>query len=861
MPRVTISALHEIKAGAADLLTATRSSNRVITALREGNGNLKLIVWDVANDGAFTRRGDATAGTVDRIAVTDWPGGPGVVTAVRTASGTLKIIAWKLDANGALQRVGDHEGEAIKDVSISSPAGFAGVVTAVVNSSGNLEVIAWKLSASGQFTKTDSLTAGAAAKLDIKALSTAGGAARVAVAMRNGAGNLEIINWSIQSNGQLKRLGEAVAGPISDVALAARAGSNADLLSLSTGADGELTVIGWEVAADGNLTRVSTGRGGKASSPTLVTWHPDIHTYGVGALCTEDGKLKLIVWRNGVELVRHGELTSDPVKQVVLTGWLDGVVTVARDAAGNLKLVSWQLRNAGIKLLRQEWPVQSMSPNPPTPPPPSANVSEPEPHRLAKYGEPAPQPPPGPGDGTDGGAGTSPPWKNRYFPSVNGVDPMLAVGHKFVIATQDHQIAFLGRDGTALPSKNGESTNMSATTFFGQLIAATNPDGTPNQNNINLISPLEIKEFYDTRVTYDPQSKRFVILSAARKQIGTPPPRYIAFAVSKTEDPRDGFYQYMTTESNFRDFPRLVVHNGMVLVGNNAAAGGGEVDTPILNAFDLAALQQFAPDPPNWQYYSSDVDGAVRVFLVLHHGETNGMTCLVDIRNGDPVLRISAFPKPAQPWLAPQPLFAKHTLGSAAGWPGPFGVFRGSTLYLSGSVLLNDRIPNVRPAQYSVRIVRIPFSAISPAALTVNDNGVVDVSFSGIRQTDAPSDLVSCESPHIAVNKNSDVIFVYGRTGIQTVQPLPPEVCYTLWYHNDAKQRQSALLQAGSWQPMWTYKGEQTPTVMTTANKLDYATAVVDPVDDTTFWVSHEYADSTTSSWVTVIGVIDLAAS
>jgi hypothetical protein len=219
VPRVTITSLHETTAGAADLLMATRLSNRVITALRAGNGELKVVVWDVASDGAFTRRGHASGGSGDQIAITDWPQGPGVITAVRTASGKLKIIAWKIDSQGAVQRMGDQESDAISEVSISSPSGFAGVVTAAVNGSGKLEVNAWKLSASGQFTKGDSMTAGSASKLDITALSQSGGAARVAVAVRNGSGNLEIVNWSISSGGQVSRLGDGVGGPINDVAL------------------------------------------------------------------------------------------------------------------------------------------------------------------------------------------------------------------------------------------------------------------------------------------------------------------------------------------------------------------------------------------------------------------------------------------------------------------------------------------------------------------------------------------------------------------------------------------------------------------------------------------------------------------
>ena len=178
-------------------------------------------------------------------------------------------------------------------------------------------------------------------------------------------------------------------------------------------------------------------------------------------------------------------------------------------------------------------------------------------------------------------------------------------------------------------------------------------------------------------------------------------------------------------------------------------------------------------------------------------------------------------------------------------------------------------MPNAQTPRYSVRTVRIPFSAISSSGITVNTNGVVDWFFGRNSPTDNPADLVTYDVPHLAVNKDSNVIFVYGRTGVKTASPLPPEARYTLWRHDESKQRSSALLQAGSWQPTWNYDAsstdgippETTPTAITHAYKLDYSTAVVDPVDDTTFWVIHEYADGAKSNWVTVIGVVDPSAS
>lgn len=866
MPRVTITQADQASAGAVQQVAVTRLGSLVITALRNGSGRLQVIAWEVGSDGGITRRGDALAGDVSRVVVTDWPEGPGVVTAVRTASGDLKVIAWKVANDGSVQRAGEDTAGPVNEVAISSPPGFAGVVTPVRTGSGELKVIAWKVSNSGEVTRAGDASAGTCSKVTATALPAANGATRIAVALRSGAGNLAIITWAITSAGAVTRLHEAGAGAISDVALAHRSTTAADLISLTRGPSGDLTVIGWDVKANGSLDRLATAQGGDVSALDVVTWKPDVHPYVVAALRTSTGKLKLIVWRNGADLRRHGELTSTDIQDVAMTTWSGGVVTVARDAGGNLRLVSWRLQPAGIRLLHRVWPATMNAP--------AAVEADTLPRRarIAGYGEPldsemAPLPAPA---GPDGADAESPPWQERFFPSVSGIDPMLAVGHQFVVVTQQGRIAFYDRNGNALPSKAGESTNMSATSFFSGFLATTNPDGSPNPDNINLLAPHEINEFYDTRVCYDAPSRRFVILSAARRSPWMPTTRYFAFAVSLTEDPRDGFQQYMTTESNFRDFPRVTVQGDRLLVAHNASGQAEEGDTPILYAFHYPSVRQGVPDPPNWQYYPGDLNGAARVFLVSHHGSSSGMTFVFDIRDGDPKLRIAAFPTAGQPGLAPNPVFADATLSSQAPWPGPFGVFRNNTLYLAGQVEITARVPNVAPPRNSIRTIRIPLGTITSSQISVNAAGIVDRIFGLNAPSDDPSDKVTYDEPGLAVNKFGDVCFVYGRTGVTTKQPLFPEVRYSVWFHGEAQQRRSRLLQAGTFQPIWFYdpdddKGPLPPetvaTPVTHAYKLDYATAVVDPVDDVTFWMIHEYADGASQSWKTVVGVVNPTAT
>ena len=207
-------------------------------------------------------------------------------------------------------------------------------------------------------------------------------------------------------------------------------------------------------------------------------------------------------------------------------------------------------------------------------------------------------------------------------------------------------------------SRVSRQARSSATAFFHHFLDESNPDGSENVNNINRYSPRQINEFYDTRVDYDPVSKRFAILSAAREG-GSPDTRFYAFAVSKTEDPRDGFHQYMTTETNYRDFPRLTMNGDLLLVAHNAANSKADTDgdRPVLSAYHLPSLRQGSDDPPNWQYYSSDLNDAPRVFLVSHRGNTSGLSFVTDIR-GDVTLRVAAFVPASEPHLAPAPIFA-----------------------------------------------------------------------------------------------------------------------------------------------------------------------------------------------------------
>ena len=495
-------------------------------------------------------------------------------------------------------------------------------------------------------------------------------------------------------------------------------------------------------------------------------------------------------------------------------------------------------------------------------------------------------------DSADGTRGPSEPDQspgltNSFLPGVEGVDAMIAVGHTFVIITQDHRIAYFDRTGKPLPSKSGEKTNLSATEFFEYFLKPFNADGTENKNCINrhLQFPANavavcdltkyppvlpcVNEFYDTRCTYDPKTKRFFICSAGRNQIWPGKPggaydvlgrRYFAFAVSKTEDPRDGFRLWFWNDNKrVADWPYIAVNGDNFMVTHHAEQSG----KPLAYVFSVAAMLQGKSSLPNWTYNAADVGGDETTLVpVTHYGDTAGLTYLV--RPGAK-FEIFAFPgSPAGGAVRPQLLTTSITLGAAPSMLRAGAIYRGGKVYFVCMTKITDRVADQGGPRMSVRVARIPVKKVSATSIKASTDsaaGFLDHVFGRNAPEDAPDDLVSYEMPALAVNKNGVMVIVYGRVGVTTAQTLFPEARYSVYYPNEARQRRSRVLQKGDFLPTFVHEGETKATATHYVDKsskggIDFGTAVVDPVDDLTAWMIHEFANKARGGYKTVAGVV-----
>jgi hypothetical protein len=398
-----------------------------------------------------------------------------------------------------------------------------------------------------------------------------------------------------------------------------------------------------------------------------------------------------------------------------------------------------------------------------------------------------------------------------------------------------------------------------------------------------------MKEAYDTRVVYDPYRSRFVIMSAMRgsglKGATTlVARRYVAIAVSKTEDPRDGFYQYATTESNYSDWPRIASAEGLLVVAHNACKGPETSDTcgsdhqnvpgnamalrPMATVYRIDDMINQQPAPRNWKIYPYQVGGGT-FYPVSHHGDSDGWTYLVKPTSG---LDIYRFKQPTNNWTD-IPLLEKDSFvlnGGASGFTEAIH-FRDGKLYMGGAVSVAARVSDVSPQRWHVRGVRIPVATDVAGKLKAGPcpttSGCLDFDFGLHALEDAPTDELSYELASLAPNGAGDMLLVYGRVPVKMTNPIGQEARFSIYYHDARALVRSRLIKGDGPVLKDVYcdggQSEATPTAenyfhvynwhdnepcSTQEDFQDYGTAAVDP-DGKSFWVAHAYADGPTNKF------------
>lgn len=351
LPSVFLKRLKNANAGVVSALNSVAVGNaQMATPVRTFEGNLKVIVWRISDDGTITRKGDKTVYKINNQIASAHMGNGRLVTATRDLSGKLKLSVFQTYANGAIVLQGTATGGNVTHVAISS-VGSTKFITSVRTSAGDLRVTGWSINNLGQISALGHYTGG---KIYDVAQTQVG--QRAVSAVRTASGALKLITFKIKFNGDMERQGDSgnQAGSIKDVDIVSN--SSFRVITSVKQPNNTMKLISWQVKWNGDILRKETSPTvGPIISQSLAVgntsqYSSDFYT-GVRA---QDGKLNLRLWDQNfsskkIEHVFNYNYKTEAIGIVhtIFIPEKNIVITTMKTGSGALKLTSWQMDAVG----------------------------------------------------------------------------------------------------------------------------------------------------------------------------------------------------------------------------------------------------------------------------------------------------------------------------------------------------------------------------------------------------------------------------------------------------------------------------------------------------------------------------------
>jgi hypothetical protein len=420
-------------------------------------------------------------------------------------------------------------------------------------------------------------------------------------------------------------------------------------------------------------------------------------------------------------------------------------------------------------------------------------------------------------------------------------DPQVISSPKYLLVYGASTYTFYDR-ATKKPLVQTECVPMSGafTDLFAPLLLAADKSGAANADSINLQAPQKpiacdihdidkcpgscINEAYDARAFFDRDgagSGRWWIEVQARNQMWTTTTggsctangiqpdesrRYLMVAVSKTENPNDGFHEYALAR-DYADFPLFSVNNGRLLLAHYKSK-----KVFVFDSDKLAAGTD--NDPFLGQYGDDTFADSDRITPVTQYSGGGGASYVLGEDGND--LHVYAFIDPTK-----NPAHEKVTLDQHPDWymqP----VLRNGKFYLS----MSNEVDSATQRR-AIDVFRVPVSLTSTSPIKIEVKKGQTHRISGADST--------FERPGIEVETNDAVLVWYMRIGLTGSSPAP-QARYNVHYPSDSgfDFRDGFTLHTGS--------GAATGDLQTYAD-IDLPGGNSDP-DAVAFWISHTYSDA-----------------
>lgn len=234
--------------------------NMFVTPCRTTPGDLKLITWRLNADGSFTRLADSgsAAGFVYEIdsASLEYPYQNMVMTTVRDGGGNIKLLLWHCNSDtGAITRVADSGSQAGSSRLIRSAVLDGRVYTSLKSGGDYLMVITWDVIWSGSAFSIKRVgdsgsQAGFIDDNSLVASYNSDSGVGLTSSVRTAEGTLKLITWSVASSGAITRTGDSgsQAGTASFIQTDYILNAAAPIVTTCRTAENTLKLISWNLS-------------------------------------------------------------------------------------------------------------------------------------------------------------------------------------------------------------------------------------------------------------------------------------------------------------------------------------------------------------------------------------------------------------------------------------------------------------------------------------------------------------------------------------------------------------------------------------------------------------------------------------
>jgi len=425
----------------------------------------------------------------------------------------------------------------------------------------------------------------------------------------------------------------------------------------------------------------------------------------------------------------------------------------------------------------------------------------------------------------------------------------IAASHSHLIIASSHRISFWSKNGTLLKA-------LRAVDFFEWVKEDMNKVLKDPADNTKLTYP--VKEFYDTRVIFDTYRNRFWILCIARNLGPGADKKYrvtaTAVAVSKTENPLDGWLSYWWTP--VRDYESIGISQKLLVIGGYTTFEQWHDTVQVVKADPLAtgtsSLQGYTlselknPDGTNANFLQPALQHGASPenthFLVNTSADDTLVVWGIDPEHPTDLYRAGV---PVVRWVDPK--LAEQRSHTELAHPCLIHPVKAGAIILK-AVFRNEKLhvcwqdskPDDTRQLRFIRLARVNVSYFPKGIPIGAGSGLIDRRFGKNAISDAAGVVCSYYMPTLAVNADGTIILNYCRCGPDVF----PEARYSLYLSSDADIQPSRLIHKGAYpvgseDPDWNLPiDKRTPVGI-----VDYVGIAVDPSDDRTAWIINVYGN------------------